>query len=133
MLISYQTAYIIAAADSPEDFFHIEFPDKDHNKEKFPKLWLKKDFLESRTRWLKLKLESELYRQKSYVIRENRENLIYRIRKLTGLDRTDEALITMVNTLMEVDTDEIYTLYGCKRIAFDEEKFKEEWMKKHGH
>lgn len=130
MLVSYQTAMLISAADSAKKYFTVEYPDNrsDNPEASYVRLWLIADFRRAQEHQKRMKLESELYRQRSYVKERNLDNLCYRISKITGLKKDDNAVKQIASN--SLDKQDAYDAFQCKRELFDEVEFSKQWKEK---
>lgn len=136
-LISPQMAMLIAAADKENKYFVIESPTpQEANQGKLPRLWIPKDYHASRAKRKKLKLESELSRQRGYVWDENYNTLCWRFSKLTMLPKSDPVIHMMAINIMgnRWDTTPKYTKeqfesLGAPMKVLDVEAFTEQFNK----
>lgn len=124
--ISMQSAWIIHIADAKCEIFKVEFPTSPRPDSK-ALLWLIADYRKSVTRRRELKCESEMYRQKSYIYKENLDNLIYKIAKLTSLSRDTECVITTAQQICIKNDANAFAGFQCKFVAFNEKQFKIDW------
>ena len=116
--IPHTWAHTIAALDRKHEYCYVEFPSDDADNNSFPQLWHITDWLDTVAHRKQLKLQSEIYRQESYVNARNIERLTYVMSKITGLAKADAEMIAR-QICQKKDKEQSFKSMRCKFEIFE--------------